>query len=300
MRWIVTGSGGQLGRCLVRSLLAHTGQELVRELSHAELDVGSPEAVARFWSELGDSPADFLVNAAAFTAVDRCESEQDLAFRSNADGPRLLAEGCRDAGVRMIHVSTDYVFDGRGRVPYREQDAPAPRTAYGRSKLAGERAVLETCSDSLVVRTSWVFGPGRNFVGAILGQAGLRRRGEAAGPLRVVDDQIGCPTYAVDLADGICRLAAGGDARGLAHLCNAGAISWWDFARAILDLAGYADLAVERISSASLDLPAERPAWSVLDCGRAAEWGVSLRPWREALASYLESPDGLAVRREKA
>jgi len=300
MRWIVTGSRGQLGRCLVRSLRADAQQELVCELSHEQLDIGSPDAVARFFGGLGRSPADVLVNAAAFTAVDRCESETELAFRSNASGPGLIAAGCRGAGVRMVHVSTDYVFDGRAQRPYREQDAPAPRTAYGRSKLAGEKAVLETCSDSLVVRTSWVFGPGRNFVGAILRQAKLRRRGEISGPLRVVDDQIGCPTSAADLAEGIRQLAARSSAHGIFHLCNEGAVSWWDFARAILDLSGYADLDIERIPSSSLDLPAERPAYSVLDCGRADGLGVHLRPWREALASYLESPDGLALRREEA
>jgi dTDP-4-dehydrorhamnose reductase len=304
MRWIVTGSGGQLGRCLVSRLRADPRHELVRHASHAEIDIADPAAVAGLFEGLagapGTGPVDVLANAAAFTAVDRCESEPELAKRVNADGPRLLATRCRGAGVRMLHVSTDYVFDGRSRRPYREEDATGPRTVYGRSKLAGERAVLETNSDSLVVRTSWVFGPGRNFVGAILRQAWLRRRGEVAGPLKVVDDQSGCPTYAADLAEAMCQLAAVPEARGLLHLCNEGAVSWWDFARAILDLSGFEELGIDRIRSESLKLPAERPPYSVLDCTRAAGLGVRLRPWREALASYLESPEGLALREEEA
>jgi len=154
--------------------------------------------------------------------------------------------------------------------------------------------VLEADPEALVVRTSWVFGPGRNFVGAILRQARLRRSGEARGPLSVVDDQRGCPTYAADLAEGLCALRAAG-AQGLYHLCNAGPITWWDFARAILDETGHGDLQIERARTADLSLPAPRPAYSVLDCSRAAALGVRLRGWREALIDYLASPAGRAL-----
>jgi dTDP-4-dehydrorhamnose reductase len=150
--------------------------------------------------------------------------------------------------------------------------------------------VLESSPQHLVVRSSWIFGPGRNFVRAVLAQAEKRRSGEQGGPLRVVDDQRGSPTSAQDLAEGICALVERG-ARGLLHLANAGEASWWDLARTALDGAGYADLGIERIATAELGLPAERPRYSVLDVSRAARLGVALRPWREALAAYLASPD---------
>jgi dTDP-4-dehydrorhamnose reductase len=287
MRWIVTGSQGQLGSCLVRSLEGDPGEELARACSHRELDVADPRAVARLLEGLAPPP-DVLVNAAAFTAVDRCESEGEVAMRVNGEAPGHLARLCKQEGIRLVHVSTDYVFDGEGTRPYTEEAKPDPRSAYGRSKLAGERRVLETSPAFLVVRTSWVFGPGRNFVEAILRQARLRREGEASGPLRVVDDQEGCPTYAADLAEGIRALVAAG-AGGLVHLSNGGACTWWDFARAILDEAGHGELEIERGRTEELDLPAPRPRYSVLDCSRAASLGVVLRPWRDALRDYLRS-----------
>ena len=161
-------------------------------------------------------------------------------------------------------------------------------------------------ADAMIVRTSWVFGPGRNFVGAILRQGRLRHSGEAEGPLRVVDDQRGCPTYAADLGEGIRQLVAatrpGAGRGGIYHLCNAAdagdgdAPTWWVFARAILDASGYDDLAIDRVTSADFVTPAERPAYSVLGCGRAASLGVRLRSWRDALADYLASPDVAVTR----
>ncbi len=298
MRWLVTGRDGQLGSCLAAGLAADPAEDLLRATSHADFDVADARAVARVFDDVDGGVPDVLVNAAAFTAVDRCESESELAFRVNALGPGLLAERCRDVGVRFVHVSTDYVFDGRAREPYCEQIPMRPRCVYGQSKAEGERRVLEVLPDSLIVRTSWVFGPGKNFVESILRQLERRRSGTIEGPLAVVDDQRGCPTYAADLADAIRDLATlslrrdsadGEDVRGIFHLCNSGSVTWWEFARAILDLAGYADLAIERLGTQDLDLPAERPRYSVLDCGRAARLGVRLRPWREALASYLTS-----------
>jgi dTDP-4-dehydrorhamnose reductase len=313
-RYVITGSRGQLGRCLVRTLTdrAAAGDvALVAALSHAELDVADPGAVSRTLESLSGGRFDVLVNAAAYNQVDRCEGEGwSEAVRVNARGPGVLAIACEKLGARLVHVSTDYVFSGGGDAPLREDAKPAPRTAYGRSKQMGEQAVLDASSEALIVRTSWVFGPGRNFVGAILRQARLRRSGEASGPLRVVDDQRGCPTSAADLAEGIVGLVAairvGADSGGFYHLCNApsdradaddaSAPTWWDFARAILDETGHADLGIERVTTREMMAPAPRPAYSVLSCERAAALGVRLRPWRAALTAYLRSAD-LAVTR---
>lgn len=299
MRVAVTGSGGQLGRCLVESVQADPDLELAAAWPRAELDVADGQAVTKLFDALPGGPPELLVNAAAFTAVDRCESEEALALAVNGEAPGLLAELCARHGVGFVHVSTDYVFAGDAARPYEESAPIDPRSAYGRSKAEGERRVRKALPTALVVRTSWVFGPGKNFVGAILRQARLRRSGEVQGPLRVVADQRGAPTYAADLADGILALSratlhttAKG---GVFHLANRGDITWWDFARAILDHTGHADLETLRIETDELDLPASRPRYSVLDCRRAADLGVKLRDWREALAAYLASPSGAAL-----
>ncbi len=284
---MVTGCRGQLGRALVERLTAAPGEDLVSASDLPERDVSEPAAVERLFAELPEAP-DVLLNAAAFTAVDRCETEPDSARRANAEGPGLLAAACRRAGCRMVHVSTDYVFAGDASRPYREDDPPDPKSAYGRSKLEGERRVLEASPEFLVVRTSWLFGAGRNFVAAVLAQARARRSGQASGPLRVVDDQQGRPTYAVDLAGGLLELLER-RAHGLYHLANGGVASWWNLARAALDEAGFTELTIERIATADLDLPAPRPAWSVLDCSKSEALGVRLRSWREALVAYFRS-----------
>lgn len=305
MRWVVTGSRGQLGQCLVGAIRSDGREELAAAFSREELDVSDADAVERLFDRVPGG-ADVLVNAAAFTAVDRCETETELAFAVNGMGPGLLADACRDAGAALVHVSTDYVFDGNASSPCDEATPVAPQGVYGRSKAEGEHRVLTRLPDALVVRTSWVFGPGRNFVVAILDQAMRRRRGEVAGPLRVVDDQRGSPTYAADLARGLIELArssfagTGGTGheagaarqplRGLVHLANAGDTTWCEFARAILRESGHGDLKVDPITTSELGLPAPRPAYSVLDCGLAAAAGVSLRSWREALVAYLGTP----------
>jgi dTDP-4-dehydrorhamnose reductase len=292
-RFIITGSRGQLGQCLARRIEEDARRELVASYSHSQLDIGNHVAIASLFEGSARKPPDALVNAAAFTSVDACETQRDESFRANALAPGWLAESCYRAGVKLVHVSTDYVFDGESQEPYSERSPTGPRTAYGEGKLEGERAVLAAAPDALVVRTSWVFGPGKNFVQAILRQARLRRSGEVSGPLRVVDDQVGSPTYADDLAVGILALLDRG-ARGVYHLANTQRSTWWDFAREILDQSGYEGLVVDRIKTADLDLPAHRPANSVLDCSRAAALGISMRPWRQALRAYLESADGSA------
>ncbi|MDJ0849625.1 MAG: dTDP-4-dehydrorhamnose reductase [Myxococcota bacterium] len=289
-QWVIAGCRGQLGHALVRQLEAEPGCEIAAAVDLPELDVAEPDAVFRLLDGL-PAPPDVLVNAAAFTHVDRCEREPEAAHRANAVAPGVLAEACRRVGAQLVHVSTDYVFAGDADRPYTEADPPAPRSVYGSSKLEGEERVRAVSPDSLVVRTSWVFGHGRNFLAAILAQARARRSGEASGPLRVVSDQSGLPTYAEDLAEGLRGLLGGG-ASGLYHLCGGGAVAtWWDLARACLDASGFEDLSVDRIRTDELDLDAPRPAWSVLDCSKAEALGIRLRDWRDAVRAYLESPD---------
>lgn len=299
MRVAVTGSGGQLGRCLVESITTDPRHELAAAWSHEELDVCDGDAVASLFDGLHGARPDVLINAAAYTAVDRCESEEALARAVNGEAPGQLAELCAGQDVAFVHVSTDYVFSGDATQPYSESCEAAPCTAYGRSKADGERRVLEAMPQALIVRTSWVYGPGRNFVGSILRQARKWRAGELDGPLQVVADQRGAPTYAADLADGLIALAGLADEKGcvagIFHLSNQGDVTWWDFARAILDDTGHADLGIERIATEDLDLPAPRPRYSVLDGARAAALGVRLRHWREALAAYIASPAGRAL-----
>lgn len=284
--WLVTGSRGQLGSALVDHLAAE-GLGFTA-CSHADLEVADPRSVAE---RLAALPRPLVVaNAAAFTHVDRCERDPEAARRGNAEGPAVLARACAGAGATLVHVSTDYVFAGDGDRPYREDDPPDPRSVYGRTKLEGERAVREASPDFLVVRTSWVFGAGRNFLAAVLDQAARRRSGELSGPLRVVDDQRGRPTWAADLALALVQLVRAG-ASGVLHVANEGVASWWDLARLCLDEAGYGDLAIERIATRDLQLDAPRPAWSVLDTRRAEELGVRLRRWEDAVRAYLRSPD---------
>jgi dTDP-4-dehydrorhamnose reductase len=287
MRWVLTGCRGQLGHALAAQLAADPGSELLAAVDLPELDVSDAAALERLFGGLHAVP-DVVANAAAFTHVDRCEREPEAARRANADAPGLLALACARRGARLVHVSTDYVFSGEATRPYREEDAPDPRSVYGRTKLEGERRVLAAAPIHLVVRTSWLFGHGRNFLAAILEQARARRSGAVQGPLRVVDDQRGRPTWAVDLAGAIRRLVDR-RASGLYHVAGGGIASWWDVARACLDASGFSDLEVERIRTADLGLPAPRPAWSVLDCSKAEAQGVRTREWREAVRAYLES-----------
>lgn len=308
MRCVVTGSRGQLGRCLVRSLEAHSEHEVAWAPDRAAFDIADPDAIASLFGAGAGQGATVLFNAAAYTAVDRCESEQPQAHRINAEAPARLARRCLEAGCLLVHVSTDYVFSGRGSTPWREDAPTAPVNAYGRSKLLGEQAVAEIDPDALVVRTSWVFGPGRNFVAAIVDQARKRRSGEQSGPLAVVDDQVGSPTWAGHLADGLIALAEravegaghGEPPRGLYHLSGSGSTTWFDFARLILERTGFGDLEIEPRKTHELGLPAARPAYSVLDTSRAAACGVRLPAWEEGLDAHLASPEGAALMESRA
>jgi len=287
MRFIITGHRGQLGCALLRAIAARPGSEVVAAVDLPEVDIADPEAVDALIHSTS-SPPDVVVNAAAFTHVDRCESERDTAYRANATGPKILAQACAQMGCQLVHVSTDYVFPGDASKPYREEDETGPTSVYGATKLAGEQFVRAVSPGFLIVRTSWVFGEGRNFIGAILAQGRARREGSASGPLTVVDDQRGRPTYAEDLAEALLSLLDCG-AGGLYHVANSGIASWWDLARECLDITGYSDLTIDRIKTRDLQVAAPRPLWSVLDCSKAEESGVRLRDWREAVHAYLQS-----------
>jgi len=295
----VLGANGQLGRCLVRSIEEASDLDLAFGVTRDEIDVTAGEQIGPWLDSRASGLPDVVVNAAAYTKVDSCESQAELAYQANASAPAEWARQLSKRGVRFVHVSTDYVFPGDGDRPYREEDPTDPKTVYGSSKRAGEIAVLGTDPTALVIRTSWVFGPGRNFVVAILDQAARRRRGELEGPLKVVDDQYGAPTYAADLADTlleICRRGGveSGGACGLLHLRNSEEATWHGFARAILDQSGYSDIEIDPVPTSTFQTAALRPAYSVLSCDRAAELGIVLRPWREALADYLSGPDAPA------
>lgn len=292
----ILGAGGQLGRCLIRSAEKRSGIDLAFALSRSELDVTDASAGEALLDSAAASGLDVVVNASGFTKVDACESETDRAYAINADAPIRWAKSLARRGVRFIHVSTDYVFPGEGPLPYREADATAPRSVYGLTKRAGEEGVLAADPSALVVRTSWVFGPGRNFVLAILDQAAKRRSGETEGPLSVVDDQLGSPTSAADLAEALLTICEGGSAplkalSGLLHLRNAGETSWFGFAREILDQGGFSEIAIDPVATAAFPTPAPRPAYSVLNCDKADSLGLRMRAWPDALSSYLAGPD---------
>lgn len=227
---------------------------------------------------------DVVINCAAFTRVDECERQVELAMSVNGDGPGIVAAAAREVGARVVHISTDYVFDGSKAGPYVEDDAPGPEAAlsvYGRSKLAGERAVQAVGGEWLIVRTSWVFGPaGPNFVATIL------ERARTHPELRVVNDQRGRPTYAPDLAGAIVALVERA-ASGVVHVANGGVCTWFDLARQAVTLAGL-PAQVRPCTSDEFPRPARRPANSVLDTTRFERIvGRPLRGWAEALGEYV-------------
>jgi dTDP-4-dehydrorhamnose reductase len=275
LRILLTGRNGQVGWELQKTL-APLGE--LTALGRAELDLRD---AARIGEAVRAANPDVIVNAAAYTAVDKAESEGDLAFAVNAVAPGILAEEARRSGTLLVHYSTDYVFDGSKPTPYVEDDAPNPLNVYGASKLAGERAIAASGCRHLILRTSWVYGPrGSNFLLTILRVA--RERPE----LRVVDDQIGAPTSSRAIAHATAQVLRPG-AHGTYHLSAAGQVSWCGFARAILARAGVATPVVP-IRSEDYPTAAKRPRNSRLDCSRLREtFGVALAPWEAGLAEVM-------------
>jgi dTDP-4-dehydrorhamnose reductase len=267
---LVSGSGGQLGLELCE-LLPQRGYEVVA-FSREELDVADFGAVRLALEEY--SPG-VVVNAAAYTNVDGCETEAGLAYRVNALGPRNLAQLCHARGCDLLHVSTNYVFDGVSERPYEPFDTPSPISVYGRTKLAGEEYVRQLANRWYVVRSAGVYGRGHNFVRTML------RLGVERDALKVKDDEFISPTYAVDLAQGIAGVIETGH-YGLYHLTSAGSCSWYEFAKVIFKLTGI-EVEVNPVPASEYPLPAARPANGVL----SALGSPQLRPWREALEDYL-------------
>jgi dTDP-4-dehydrorhamnose reductase len=275
LRIVVTGAGGQVGS----EVAAHLPHHDLIALDHASCDLTDRDMVEQVVTAAAPAA---VVHCAAWTDVDGCEADPERAVLVNALGVRYVAAACARVGAHLVHVSTDYVFPGDKDGPYDEWDEPAPRTVYGRSKLGGEREVARHAGSWTIARTSWVFGRrGRNFVDTIVGRA---REGA---PLRVVDDQRGCPTYAPDLAGALARLAVDRRA-GVYHVTNQGACTWHELAVAAVELAGLDPSVVGTTSTAELGRPAPRPANSVLSGAAWAAAGLPpLRPWREALAEHL-------------
>lgn len=294
MRILLFGKGGQLGRHLCR-LLERVGS--LRALGRDEADLAEP-ARAADW--IRRERPDVVINAAAYTAVDRAESEPELAMRINGEAPAAMAHAAAEAGALFIHYSTDYVFDGRTRSPYTEDAPTAPASVYGRTKLAGEEGVRRAGGKWLVFRTAWVYSlVGRNFLKTVLRLAAERRE------LRIVDDQVGSPTFAGALADATAevlarlREAGGLDAArsGIYHMTCAGETSWCGFARRIVERAGLDGVTVRPIASSEYPTPAARPAYSVLSCARLRErFGVALPRWEQALDACLAGRDGVGER----
>lgn len=289
MKILIIGSKGQLGteltQCFARGntelgipALLRAKNE-VRGADLDELDISDLQAVRRFFD---GAQYDCVVNCAAYTDVNGCESHPDIALKANALGPRNLALACVETGAKLVHVSTDYVFSGDGNVPYLEFDRCDPKSVYGKSKLFGEEYVRALCPRSFIVRTAWLYGyHGKNFVKTIVRAA--RERGE----LRVVDDQLGNPTNAADLAHHLIKLCAS-EEYGVYHATGSGECSWYEFACEIVARFGIS-AKVSPCTTEEYPTPAKRPAYSslrnlMLEC----TVGDEFRDWREALSAYAE------------
>ncbi|WNB86334.1 dTDP-4-dehydrorhamnose reductase [Cellulomonas sp. ATA003] len=277
MRWVVVGAGGMLGREMT-ALLERGGHE-VRAVDRSSVDITAPAATAGL-----AEGADVVVNCAAYTAVDPAEEHEPEAFAVNAVGAANVARAARVAGARLVHVSTDYVFDGHASSPYAE-DAPIdPRSAYGRTKAAGEWAVRAECPDHLLVRTAWLYGAHGGCFPKTIARVARERGG-----LDVVDDQVGQPTWTGDLADLVLRLVTAGAPAGTYHGTSSGEVSWHGFAQAVVASAGLDPAVVARTSSAAFVRPAARPAYSVLGHERLRAAGVApIGDWAERWAAAAD------------
>ena len=272
MRWLVLGSRGQLGTDLMEVL----GDSAVG-LDFPEIDITDAASVT---PAIRDIAPDVVVNCAAYTAVDAAEGDETAALAINGDGVSVIAQAA--AGCRLVQISTDYVFDGTAQTPYPEDAAPAPASAYGRTKLAGEKAALSH-PDAFVIRTAWLYGAhGQNFVKTMLG---LERTRDV---VTVVDDQVGQPTWSMDLARQIVALGDSDAPRGIYHGTNGGQTSWFGFARRIFELAGADPQRVQPTTTAAFPRPAPRPAYSVLGHDRWTAAGLApMRSWDEALQQAM-------------
>jgi dTDP-4-dehydrorhamnose reductase len=283
MKIVVIGTGGRLGAALMRE---YQDKFEVTGINHAQLDLSNLDAVRQ---KLEATSFDVLINAAAFTNVDRCKTERGHAFLINAEAPGVLATICSDKDAKLIHFSTDYVFDGEKRVPYTEEDEANPISVYGESKLAGEKNVLAAQNRHLVVRVSWVFGPDRpSFID------GMMQRAQENEKVDAIADKFSTPTYTRDIAEMLPRFFDGDVEDGILHFANAGKCSWQEYAQWALDCCDKAGISLKAKTVGACKLKdmtnwvARRPVYSVLSTAKYTQLtGTSPRTWREAVDDYI-------------
>lgn len=277
---IVTGANGQVGRELLQLSTSYPGFDFVFTTRH-ELSLDNPDVIAHFIEE--NQPHCFI-NCAAYTAVDKAESEKELAYKINAEAPGIIATACKKKNVRLIHISTDYVFNGLGKTPYKEDDITDPVNLYGATKLEGETKVMQFNPESIIIRTAWVYSVfGNNFVKTMLRLMGERDQ------INVVSDQFGTPTYAADLAEAILQIISSEQWNaGIYHFSNEGNISWYDFAVAIKEVSG-SSCKVNPITTSEYPTPAKRPYYSVLDKTKIQQtFHVPIKDWKTSLSVFME------------
>jgi len=278
---LITGKNGQLGSELADIAVQYTGQFDFSFFGRDQLDIGNKEQLANVFLAL--QPA-YVINCGAYTAVDKAETEKEKALGINAEGVGVLATLCKEHCAKFIHISTDYVFNGQGTEPYKEEDVTDPVNYYGYTKLLGEKLALQNNEDTIVIRTSWVYSRyGNNFVKTMIRL--MNQRPE----INVVSDQIGSPTYAKDLAEAIMLIITNkaGFTAGIYHFSNNGIISWYQFACAIKDIKQLNSI-VHPIPTTAYPTPAKRPAYSVMDKSKiVADYGIVLRDWKDSLEECL-------------
>lgn len=276
---LVTGSNGQLGKELKKLASNYPDFDFIF-LSREDMPIHHFEMVRHYFSVY---IPDYVINCAAYTAVDRAESEKDRAFQVNGEAVGVLAAICKERGTKLVHISTDYVFDGMAAAPYKEDDTTNPQSVYGASKLEGERLAIRFNPDCIIIRTSWVYSEyGKNFVKTMLKLMSEKEE------INVVYDQLGSPTYAADLAEAILRIIHSGKWQpGIYHYCNEGVISWYDFAVTIKKLTG-STCKINPIPTSQYPTAAKRPAYSVLDTVKIRKtFFIQTKDWRKSLETCL-------------
>jgi dTDP-4-dehydrorhamnose reductase len=285
LKILVTGAKGMLGSDLVSILGSKKEYELIGA-TRSDFDITDHFQTTQF---LRENKPHIVVHTASYTKVDDCEKNREMAFNVNAKGAENVASGCKNINAKLIYISTDYIFNGNKNEPYVEDDRPEPLNVYGDSKLGGEQAVQNILNAFMIIRTSWLFGKkGNNFVSTILKQADVVK---PPYHLSIVDDQVGSPTYTIDLSYAIEKLIAY-NATGVFNITNSGYCSWYQFAQKILEYAGKKGVKVVPIQSGQLNRPARRPSYSILDCSKfKIIANYTTRHWEEALKDYLQNTD---------
>lgn len=279
MNILITGCNGQLGNEM-QLLEKENPQHQYFNTDVAQLDITTPEAIEEF---VNNNAIDIIVNCAAFTAVDKAESSQELCHLLNAKAPEYLATAVAKRGGYLVQVSTDYVFDGTNHTPYTEDEATCPNSVYGSTKLEGEKLAMAACANTMIIRTAWLYSTfGNNFVKTMI------RLGQEKPELGVIFDQIGTPTYAGDLAAAIMAAINHGIVPGIYHFSNEGVISWYDFTKAIHRIAGITSCHVKPLHTAEYPTPAARPHYSVLDKTKIKQtYGIEIPYWEESLEKCI-------------